>query len=94
MKRDHPQRAAATREKIEQGKRIVRGKLARWCFRWALTGAAAAYLLPRHPNWGWTLYLLVPLGIISLFLLLRVYLQLHALGALAALSSVDRGDDG
>jgi hypothetical protein len=80
-------KAAATREKIAQGKRIVRGKLARWCFRWALTGATAAYLLPRYPNWIWLLYVLVPLGLLNLILLLRIYLQLHALGALAGLSS-------
>jgi hypothetical protein len=79
-------KAAATREKIEKGKSIVRGKLARWCFRWALTGATTAFLLSRYPGWLWTLYLLVPLAVLNLILLLRVYLQLHALGALAAIS--------
>jgi hypothetical protein len=89
MKPQRSQKTAATREKIATGKRIVRGKLARWCFRWALTGATAAYLLPHYPNWFWLLYVFVPLGLLNLFLLLRVYLQLHALGAL-----VDLGADG
>lgn len=80
---------SATREKIETGKRIVRGKLARWLFRWTLTGVTAAVLLPRYPGWVWLLYVLIPLGLLNLFLLLRVYVQLKALEALVGLGSDD-----
>jgi hypothetical protein len=93
MAQDRSEKAAATREKIAQGKQIVRGKLARWCFRWTLTGLLAAMLLPRYPSWIWVLYVLVPLGVLNLFLLLRVYVQLYALGALADVSEEAQRDE-
>jgi hypothetical protein len=86
MKPNVRQKLEATLEKVEEGQRILRGKLARWCFRWALTAAAAAYLLPRHPGWIWILYVIVPIGILNLLFLLRIYLQLRALRALTVLS--------
>jgi hypothetical protein len=82
----HPSHGRATpTEKIEQGKRIVRGKLVRWGVRWALTGALAAVLLPRYPAWNWAFYILVLIGVLNLLMILRVYLQLHVLGVLATL---------
>lgn len=78
------QKNTAFVEKMQKAKRLLLGKLLRWCFRWSLTALLLAYLLPKYPVLIWLVYIFVPLGIFNLVMILRLYFKLGNLGKTVA----------